>query len=93
MRDHTIIIHTSQNGSGGAKVSLHKSMLKSALTVRMDSSNLLEQDTNNRSWNTVIIGKADAGCKWNRSMHTSGINKENAAAWVTLAAPSHREYH
>ena len=35
-KDNTISIHTSQNGSGGAKVSIHKSMLKSALTVRMD---------------------------------------------------------
>ena len=38
LRDHTISIHTSQNGSGGAKVSLHKSMLKSALTVSMTLS-------------------------------------------------------
>ena len=36
MADHTISIHTSQNGSGGAKVSLHKAMLRSALSVRMD---------------------------------------------------------
>jgi len=36
LADHTISIHTSQNGSGGAKVSIHKAMLKSALSVRMD---------------------------------------------------------
>ena len=36
MADHTISIHTSQNGSSGAKVSLHKAMLRSALSVRMD---------------------------------------------------------
>ena len=36
LADHTISIHTSQNGSGGAKVSLHKAMLLSALSVRMD---------------------------------------------------------
>jgi flagellin len=36
MADNTISIHTSQNGSGGAKVSLHKAMLRSALSVRMD---------------------------------------------------------
>ena len=34
-RDHTVSIHTSQSGSR-AKVSMHKSMLQSALTVRMD---------------------------------------------------------
>jgi flagellin len=32
--DNTISIHTSQNGSGGAKVSLHRSLLLSALTLR-----------------------------------------------------------
>jgi flagellin len=32
-RVHTISIHTSQNGSSGAKVSLHKSLLLSALTL------------------------------------------------------------
>ena len=85
LRDHTISIHTSQNGSGGAKVSLHKSMLKSALTVRMDLE-LAGTDTNNGSWNTVISRQTlDAS---GTDQYTSGINKENAAAWVTLAAPS-----
>ena len=85
LRDHTISIHTSQNGSGGAKVSLHKSMLKSALTVRMDLE-LAGTDTNNGSWNTVIARQTlDAS---GTDQYTSGINKENAAAWVTLAAPS-----
>ena len=31
--DHTVSIHTSQNGSSGSKVSLHKSILLSALTI------------------------------------------------------------
>jgi flagellin len=31
--DHTVSIHTSQNGSSGSKVSLHKSILLSALTL------------------------------------------------------------
>ena len=85
LRDHTISIHTSQNGSGGAKVSMHKSMLKSALTVRMDLE-LAGTDTNNGSWNTVIARQTlDAS---GTDQYTSGINKENAAAWVTLAAPS-----
>jgi flagellin len=85
LRDHTISIHTSQNGSGGAKVSLHKSMLKSALTVRMDLE-LAGTDTNNGSWNTVIARQTlDAS---GTDQYTSGINKENSAAWVTLAAPS-----
>ena len=85
MADHTISIHTSQNGSGGAKVSLHKSMLKSALTVRMDLE-LAGTDTSNGSWNTVVSRQTlDAG---GTDQYTSGIAKENANAWVTLAAPS-----
>ena len=85
MADHTISIHTSQNGSGGAKVSLHKSMLKSALTVRMDLE-LAGTDTSNGSWNTVVSRQTlDTG---GTDQYTSGINSENANAWVTLAAPS-----
>jgi len=85
MADHTISIHTSQNGSGGAKVSLHKSMLKSALTVRMDLQ-LAGSDTTNGSWNTVVSRQTlDAG---GTDQYTSGIHKENSVAWVTLAAPS-----
>jgi len=34
IEDNTISIHTSQNGSGGAKVSLHRSLLLSALTLQ-----------------------------------------------------------
>jgi flagellin len=85
MADHTISIHTSQNGSGGAKVSLHKSMLKSALTVRMDLQ-LAGSDTTNGSWNTVVSRQTlDSG---GTDQYTSGIHKENSVAWVTLAAPS-----
>jgi flagellin len=91
MRDHTISIHTSQNGSGGAKVSMHKSMLKSALTVKMNLD-LAGTDTSNGSWNTVIRRQTEAND--NATGLTDGddyngtINKENTAAWVTLAAPS-----
>jgi flagellin len=91
MKDHTISIHTSQNGSGGAKVSLHKSMLRSALTVKMNLD-LAGTDTSNGSWNTVIRRQTEAND--NATGLTDGddyngtINKENTAAWVTLAAPS-----
>ena len=85
MADHTISIHTSQNGSGGSKVSVHKSMLRSALTVRMDLQ-LAGSDTTNGSWNTVVSRQTlDAG---GTDQYTSGIHKENSVAWVTLAAPS-----
>ena len=38
-RDHTISIFTSSEGSDGPKVSIHKSLLLSALTIRMDRKN------------------------------------------------------
>jgi len=107
MADHTISIHTSQNGSGGAKVSLHKSMLRSALSVRMDlelaGSNAGTADTGLAAGSRV--NKIDKKGAWTSIIHqqtvanaasdgkvteygNSTINKENAEAWVTLAAPS-----
>ena len=41
-------IYTSSEGSGGSKVSVHKSLLLSALTVKMDKS-LAGTDTTNGS--------------------------------------------
>jgi flagellin len=38
-RDNTISIFTSSEGSDGPKVSIHKSLLLSALTIRMDRKN------------------------------------------------------
>jgi flagellin len=105
--DHTISIHTSQNGSGGAKVSLHKSMLRSALSVRMDgklagtsgtNEGTSENDDNEirGAWSTIIQKQTDANTAsdgkvtdYGATATTTGtINKENAKAWVTLAAPS-----
>ena len=90
MLDHTISIHTSQNGSGGAKVSLHKSMLRSALSVRMDLQ-LAGTDTTNGRWSNVINNQTAANTASDGRVTDYGnntINKENAQAWVTLAAPS-----
>jgi flagellin len=78
MLDHTISIHTSQNGSGGAKVSLHKSMLRSALSVRMDLQ-LAGTDATNGRWSNIINNQTNNG---------AAISKENTTDWVTLAAPS-----
>jgi len=78
MADHTISIHTSQNGSGGAKVSLHKSMLRSALSVRMDLQ-LAGTDATNGRWSNIINNQTNNG---------AAISKENTTDWVTLAAPS-----
>ena len=97
--DHTISIHTSQNGSGGAKVSIHKSMLKSALTVRMDLTLAgdvglrTEADPNIGSWETVIGRQTETGTvdpkEDNIVAYGNGtINNSNGSAWITLAAPS-----
>jgi flagellin len=90
-RDNTISIHTSQNGSGGAKVSIHKSMLRSALSVKM---NLDKAGTNTTdgTWNTIIRRQDEANAAADGltvgDAYGGTINKENAGAWVTLAAPS-----
>ena len=90
-RDSTISIHTSQNGSGGAKVSLHKSMLKSALTVRMNLS-LAGSDTTNGVWSKVIENQTklsnDADGMIAGIYDGKAISKDNNKAWITLAAPS-----
>jgi flagellin len=44
--DHTISIFTSSNGSGGTKISIHKSLLASALTI--DAS-----DLTSKKWSTA----------------------------------------
>jgi len=106
LADHTISIHTSQNGSGGAKVSIHKAMLRSALSVRMDlelaGSNGTNEGTSTSdvgirgAWSTIIKKQTDANkaadgkvSDYGATAGTTGtINKENAKAWVTLAAPS-----
>jgi flagellin len=92
--DHTISIHTSQNGSSGAKVSLHKSMLRSALSVRMDLS-LAGNNYANGRWSEIIRkqtldSSGNAAQKGQQYTNGSlkGISSENSKAWVTLAAPS-----
>ena len=107
MADHTISIHTSQNGSGGAKVSLHKAMLRSALSVRMDLE-LAGSSGGNEATGLAVgsrVNTIDKKGAWSSIIHqqtvanaasdgtvaeygNSTISKENAEAWVTLAAPS-----
>ena len=104
MADHTISIHTSQNGSGGAKVSIHKAMLRSALSVRMDLEKAgYSESTDDNSgtsssgvgvrgaWSTIIHQQTEKNQLAGGKVTDYGgdtINKENAKAWVTLAAPS-----
>ena len=39
-QDHTISIFTSDNGSAGTKISIHRSALLSALTIKMIQTRL-----------------------------------------------------
>ena len=72
--DHTITIYTSAAGSAGSKVSVHKSLLLSALTVKQDKS-LAGSDTTNGHWSDVSTAqKADAA-------YAPDDNE-----WVTFAA-------
>lgn len=97
-RDNTISIHTSQSGSGGAKVSMHKSMLQSALTVRMDRTlpGWDQGASSDGTWNTVVAnqlqemnGTTQYTADSNSSGDTiTGIAENNDDAWVTLASPS-----
>ena len=67
--DHTITIYTSAAGSAGSKVSVHKSLLLSALTVKMDKS-LAGTDTTNGFWS-----QAD-----NSQQNPNGLQDDNTTA-------------
>jgi flagellin len=94
--DHTVSIHTSQNGSSGAKVSIHKSMLKSALTLKMDLALAgSEKTAANGFWSKVVQRQTQANTDSTAQAYANvtayggkSITEENADAWVTLAAPS-----
>ena len=96
--DHTISIHTSQNGSGGAKVSIHKAMLRSALSVRMDLALAGSEPTAaDGFWSKIVQRQTQANTDQvtnnsdsyaNVGDYNGSIRENNAEAWVTLAAPS-----
>jgi flagellin len=56
--DHTISIFTSSNGSGGTKISIHKSLLLSALTL--SSSGTMASAQFSTATNTTSAAGADA---------------------------------
>jgi flagellin len=90
-RDHTVSIYTSENGSSGAKVSLHKSMLLSALTISMTLSLAGSggKDQFFGSWNSVVKKQVEGTNRSNVALYgNSAISETNDKAWVTLASPS-----
>ena len=81
-RTHQISIHTSQNGSSGAKVSINKAILLSALTLKQSgdlAGSTVDSDHNNNGeraiWSTV------------KDANHSNTN-ETTDTWVTLANDS-----
>ena len=90
-RDHTVSIYTSENGSSGAKVSLHKSMLLSALTISMTLSLAGSggKDQFFGSWNSVVKKQVEGTNRSSVALYgNSAISETNNKAWVTLASPS-----
>lgn len=91
LRDHTVSIYTSENGSSGAKVSVHKSMLQSALTISMKLSLAGSGGENNffGSWNSVVARQVEGANGAAVSDYgNKSISETNSNAWVTLASPS-----
>ena len=52
-RDNTISIFTSAQGASGSKISINKSLLLSALTLRTDGSLAGTDDGTNAAWSVV----------------------------------------
>jgi len=88
--DHTVSIHTSQNGSSGAKVDIHKSILLSALTLKQNGDYAGTTATgeknatdnggpNGGSWSQVkVLNHKSTGAG---ALSTTEITNN----WVTLA--------
>ena len=74
-RDNTISIFTSAQGASGSKISINKSLLLSALTLRTDGSLAGTDDGTNAAWSVV------------ESADKSSITA-NSDTWITLANTS-----
>ena len=85
-RLHVISIHTSQNGSSGAKVSLHKALLLSALTLNPNGSNniLLAGEGN------ATIGSRESGF-WSEVDNSEITAGEDSEEYLTLASQTLNE--
>jgi len=58
VQDHTISIFTSDNGSEGTKISIHRSALLSALTINSDDMDSVAYTTANNAAHTVTTAAA-----------------------------------
>jgi flagellin len=79
-RLHVISIHTSQNGSSGAKVSLNKAMLLSALTLDPNGVGEVKLAGEGNAGTTIASGF------WSKADNSKIQAGENAAKYLTLAS-------
>ena len=101
VRDNTISIFTSSEGSDGPKVSIHKSLLLSALTIKMDrtiAGQAIEgsgNETKAEGYWSEVYGKQKKELESDTvevytvaawDGTTKGIDPKNEKAWITLAA-------
>ena len=84
-QDHTISIFTSDNGSAGTKISIHRSALLSALTIRNDSNmNSVAFDANTGT----DAGVAGTGYNKHIGTNLSGSDKKAASGEIVSFAAS-----
>jgi len=102
--DHTLDIYTSSEGSEGTKVSIHKSLLLSALTLKQDRSTgkvLIAGDGTGETTNNKTTQTASSSGLWanadNSKQHPTGFELNTTtgkatttvnSAYLTLAVTS-----
>lgn len=93
--DNTVSIFISTLGNSGAKVSIHKSLLLSALTLKMtagrvDGAALPGSDNTNGYWSVVSARQLTGsdGTTTISDYNNLAISPTNNDAWVTLASES-----
>jgi flagellin len=74
--DHTLTIYTSAEGAAGAKVSLHKSLLLSALTIHTNTSDSAAFDSASN-----VTGDADETTEFNAAF---AVKAESGAEYLDL---------
>ena len=83
--DHTVSVHTSAEGGSGSKVSLHKAILLSALTLNAkgDDINLAGKSKNTANETSGYWSKADNTKVFGGKSYDAATHKDN---YLTLAS-------
>ena len=79
IKDNTLSIFTSADGASGSKVSVHKSLLLSALTLRMDKTLANGRMTDGTNSGATQVWSA---------VTNSGKSSSNSTDWITFAVES-----